>query len=206
MCSLSPAALYLTARFLLPLLTAEIRIHWKLNNPSGGKSWKAGKLNELDDSDNYIWKLKYTTGVGKAVCICFLSVRLANWTITQTRIPLKVPWRFSTMTTDGTSKELVDWLKTGNKSGGKKVWKLASRCVSCCHEDWRADDGWHIQGQRLQWMTAQARRVESVQLDSLSDSQKRQLWPDVRTIDWSCDMFGASIAGKMMTRVHIHPL
>lgn len=115
----------------------------------------------------------------------FLRARLDNWALTQSGIHLKVPWRFGAVAAARNKMFMHSWKSRGNNEksgGGRKVWKRPSCCVPCWQDERSADDGWHVGGQRSQWVTARADHVDSFRTwqpwrtggEEMSESERRR--------------------------------
>lgn len=98
----------------------------------------------------------------------FLRATLDNWALTQSGIHLKVPWRFGAVAAERNKMFMHSWKSrdggeeiTKNQEGGAAGGvKTAVLLCSLLTRRWSADDGWHVGGQRSQWVTAQAGRVD----------------------------------------------
>lgn len=115
-----------------------------------------------------------------------------NWAVRRPVFRLKkVPWGMR-VSAHWQQKRVIVYvmLEKSRHDRGEEIKAEERRCegsclvVFSCWQEYRsADDGWHVQGQRSPWLTAQARRAHGFRPDSRDRQEGRRPvgeWLDVR--------------------------
>lgn len=82
-----------------------------------------------------------------------------------------------------------------NEGRRRKMRKLTPGCVPCWQDGWRADDGWHIEGQRSEWVTA------------LTDSRgrtERCRCGSARTERWLLPLITLNYSSQRWIQIELH--